>query len=867
MFRFTVAASLLLALSLDASASRWQRLKLGNGGITTNIDIATDGTMVTSTDSFGCYIWSTSQNQWVQLLNANTMPTPDASGSGCSDIRIEHGNSSNIWFLWNGNLYKSTNKGVTFTAVSAFSTELGANPNNGSPTKAYGPYIAIDPNNSSIIYASTTNQGLRFTNDGGSTFSQVTSVFAGLPAYINNTPSSPSSGTDSTSVAVGTGPKVFNNNSGSFGFAIGNTNYVQVWETSNPSNQMFGHVTASIGTTFTINVTSAQGSGTHSDWTVSTLMNTSSQIIGGGHRIAFDTSSGTISVSGQSRTKNVFVSTYGIGVYKSTDGGVTWTIQNSAGMPLAIRRMTADPFGVLWVINDMYSMVAANIQKYDGSNWSNISSGIGGLLAYNAVAYDPANCASKVTCHIAVLAGDHFFTTISLDGGANWYGSGDQTNRAYGASNDVTWLYNWFVANPTGYFAVNDVAFDPTNSGRLYMASEGVWYQVPNTSGTPNGGTQTNVITSTQQSRGIEEFIAAHIVSATGGSVFMQTWDFPCFYSNEFDAYPITVTCYNGTQLTLTIGQSIDWLWSAPSTIVSIVQISDGSSPVSVDRSGVTTAGGATPGSWKKFATPASTTNGGCIAISDANTIVWVSTDTGSNVPQITTNGGTSWSDITIPGGTPTQGWGPGAYYQASSKMCESDKSNGDIYLYNTNNGRVGDQFYKYTAATGLWSVRMHPNFNSAYFVEKMKSVPGQVGNLFFSAGPLSSPHPQNTPFYYTTDGWTTDATVTGFKEVLTFGFGATFPGKSYPSIYAAGWFTGRAIVNGSSRRVTDAYGIWMCKDFNTGTGTCTATWTRLGESYPAGILSRAVDIDGDKVTPGQVYVFTHGGAFWGQFN
>jgi hypothetical protein len=108
---------------------------------------------------------------------------------------------------------------------------------------------------------------------------------------------------------------------------------------------------------------------------------------------------------------------------------------------------------------------------------------------------------------------------------------------------------------------------------------------------------------------------------------------------------------------------------------------------------------------------------------------------------------------------------------------------------------------------------------------------------------------------------------VRGFKEVTSFGFGATFEGQSYPAIYAAGWFTGTAIIDGRSVSVSDSYGIWMCKGFNVGSGGCATTWTRLGEAYPTGVLATVIDMDADKVRPGMVYTITHGGAFWGRFH
>jgi hypothetical protein len=352
----------------------------------------------------------------------------------------------------------------------------------------------------------------------------------------------------------------------------------------------------------------------------------------------------------------------------------------------------------------------------------------------------------------------------------------------------------------------------------------------------------------------------------------MATWDFPLFYSNKFSSYPANIAGAGGTTPTkLTRGYSVDWVWNAPTTIVSIIQDGSPNGPngpgnPALEYSGYSTSGGL-PGSWTKFANPASKIVGGCIAATSLSKIVWTSTNSGANVPQFTTDGGTTWASVRIPGGTPTQGWGPAANYSASSKMCESDKATGDIYLYNVNDGSVGDQFYKQDATTGAWSTQSHPNFSNAYINEQMKSS-GVAQNLFFTTGAWSGPHPQSASlFYYTTDGWVTKHIVNGLKEVTSFGFGATFEGQSYPTLYAAGWFTGSAIFNGRAIRVADAYGVWMCKGFNTKTGTCGTTWIQLGESYPMGIVATVVDMDGDKVTPGIVYVFTNGGAFWGRFN
>jgi hypothetical protein len=66
----------------------------------------------------------------------------------------------------------------------------------------------------------------------------------------------------------------------------------------------------------------------------------------GGHTFAFDANS---RVSGN--TPIVYAATYGLGVYKSSDNGVTWSLLNTAGMPLWAGKMLVDLTGVLWVIS------------------------------------------------------------------------------------------------------------------------------------------------------------------------------------------------------------------------------------------------------------------------------------------------------------------------------------------------------------------------------------------------------------------------------------------------------------------------------------------------------------------------------------
>lgn len=74
------------------------------------------------------------------------------------------------------------------------------------------------------------------------------------------------SGTSTSSLTIGTGAKVFNNQTGK-AWAIGM--FVVAARTSAPSNFMYGQITGFSGGNLTINCTVVSGAGTFTDWTIS----------------------------------------------------------------------------------------------------------------------------------------------------------------------------------------------------------------------------------------------------------------------------------------------------------------------------------------------------------------------------------------------------------------------------------------------------------------------------------------------------------------------------------------------------------------------------------------------------------------------
>jgi len=155
------------------SANNWQTLDVGAGGYVTGIDIAPDDTMVVRTDTYGAYIWN--GTAWQQLVTATSMPAGFANPNitqGVYEIQIAPSNSNILYMMFDGYVFKSTNKGTSWTETSfAQVTE-----NAGDSYKMDGQKMAIDPENPNVVYVGTPKNGLFVSTDGGATWQSVSAV-------------------------------------------------------------------------------------------------------------------------------------------------------------------------------------------------------------------------------------------------------------------------------------------------------------------------------------------------------------------------------------------------------------------------------------------------------------------------------------------------------------------------------------------------------------------------------------------------------------------------------------------------------------------------------------------------------------------
>jgi hypothetical protein len=170
----------------------WQPLRIGAGGWLVGMDIAPDGTKVVRADTYGAYLWD--GTQWRQLVTSSSMPAADVivdNASGVYEIRIAPSNSSRFYMMYNGSVYRSDNKGNTWSKT-AFATVTGSDANDNY--RMNGQKMAVDPANPDVVYAGTTLNGTWVTSDGGASWTQAATIPVGGAGGITGIAFDPSSG-------------------------------------------------------------------------------------------------------------------------------------------------------------------------------------------------------------------------------------------------------------------------------------------------------------------------------------------------------------------------------------------------------------------------------------------------------------------------------------------------------------------------------------------------------------------------------------------------------------------------------------------------------------------------------------------------
>ena len=518
----------------------------------------------------------------------------------------------------------------------------------------------------------------------------------------------------------------------------------------------------------------------------------------GNQLVVFDPSSNVV----DGATQGIYISTYGTGVYHATTG-ITGTWNLTSGTPTTHQHMVVtssttdrsgrNPNGTIWFTDN-----SGNLWKYSTSGaWGKLISG-----NTSAVAVDPAD-GKNITAF-----GYNMAINFSSNGGSSFGGANNASNNI--TATDIPWL----ARNKSLYVSMGDAAYDRSQSNTVLL-STGVGVFSANPPAT------NNVYTS--QSAGIEQLVARWIISPWSASSvpIFTAEDRALWRINNPNVFPSDYgPAYN---YAIIAGWSCDWAGGSPTTIACVA-----------DFSGVgfqdaySSDGGA---SWNLFSGhPSQVTNGGVMAVADANHFLWINDSTNGD-PYITSNKGASWTGLGSyfntnfsTGAYPSHtGWGSvGGFYTLNESACGDKVNAGTYYMYNNGNGTALSRYfsegiYVSTDYGSTWKKFAHGVLNASgtpSFGGQMRCNPLRAGYLCFTPGvQLGASHPTTSVMRCSTNGGQTWSDISNglytVRDVWSFDYGAPKPGgNGNPAIYIYGW------VNGVG-------GIWASDDDAT-------TWTQL---------------------------------------
>lgn len=179
-------AILLVAYNVQTSAqTNWETVRIGGGGNVTSIKAhpAVPNLFFATTDVGNPYRWNHSTQKWEGLLNG--VPLSQYNNSACGNIAVDpQDTTGNILYAtvgkyanydngWSppGKVIKSTDRGTTWTNAG-LSIRVSAN----GSDKGGGDRIAVDPQNSTVVYVTSHADGTYKGVSSGTSWSKINAL-------------------------------------------------------------------------------------------------------------------------------------------------------------------------------------------------------------------------------------------------------------------------------------------------------------------------------------------------------------------------------------------------------------------------------------------------------------------------------------------------------------------------------------------------------------------------------------------------------------------------------------------------------------------------------------------------------------------
>lgn len=511
----------------------------------------------------------------------------------------------------------------------------------------------------------------------------------------------------------------------------------------------------------------------------------------------------------------VWAGVSGVGVMRSIDGGVTWSVQvPTAGMPFDAEEgvdgrlwaVAREP-GQVWLID---SESVTDITPRDGRKFETVS-------------VDPFDPNRALIGGVAIGAGDLYRTSNS---GADWDDLGITTECAA-----IPWLEQY----PNDFLPTGSLRFDRQVEDQVWVPEGfGVWR------GADSGGANLDL---TCEAEGIEELVSNDVIAPPGGSPVTAHWDRAIFWHGSDSPADAVVHPAGRFQS----AWDLDWTPADPSFVVAVIGDQRPCCRAADDSylSAYSNDGGQ---SWTPFASyesghPRELVYGN-IAVSSSSTsnIVWLPSFNGA--PHFTTDGGATWTPVRLPG-TEDQLNDNGVYtggshtqYFLNRRVLVADRVEADtFYLYHRDLG-----IFRSSDGGASWELQASENLPTGwtvgYFNAQLVASPSEAGHLFFTPGIQDS---GPAPAFESRDGGATWRAVDGLSDVTAADFGAPLATGSPSAFYLHGRFDGER-------------GLWRSSDG-------LQTWELISNA-PAGNYQGVKALAGDLDEPGTVYVGFTGTSF-----
>ncbi|MEN0052553.1 MAG: hypothetical protein AAGC65_02745 [Mucilaginibacter sp.] len=438
------------------------------------------------------------------------------------------------------------------------------------------------------------------------------------------------------------------------------------------------------------------------------------------------------------RSAKVYVGIPGSGIYRSTDGGTTFTAL--AGSPTSPNRMQV-------VDGKLYVSHTTGVTVWNGSTWKDIT---------------PSGGAGKNYCGLSVEASDHLKIAVcqrystfnnplyrSSDGGTTWQQMNTSALPITKTVEPTWWPTSWFSS------ATSNIVFDPLHHGDLYYTDWfGVWYT--------SNAWQTGSVDWTTREKGHEETVILTMAAPPSGpALYSGAADVFGFRHDNINAYPTRL--YNINE-----GFSIAYCESSPANIAILGASGN-------DGTGTVLATSANSGNtWTTRTLPAGVKLGRiAISATSPDKMVYIAGGTGGAV-YYTTDRGASWSAAT---GAPVGSVAAVDVWSKDFSIAADCVDGNRFYIYKSG------FLYATTNGGASWTQQNTtaiPAKNSYLFVTARPGVTGEVWVSLDGNG-----------LYKTTNGGTTFTKISALSTSTALSFGAPATGTTTPTAYSYGTLDG----------------------------------------------------------------------------